>query len=110
MTLDADASFALYRSGVYRPLQTSFWRRMKGRTTPAFDIDRCHSGCGPPAALEWRDGNLGALLIGYGTTTDGVDYWIVRLPWGERWGEGGDARLLRNDSTIADGVVIDAMV
>ena len=110
VTLTAEPSFALYRSGVYHPPQPSFWRRMKGRTLPPFDVERCHSGCAPPSTLEWRDGNLGALLVGYGTTPEGVDYWIVRLPWGPMWGEAGDARVWRSDASIAEAVVIEAMV
>ena len=88
---------------------------MLGRTYPAFDADRCHSGCTPPASLEWRDANLGALLIGYGTEQEvgggaAVDYWILQLPWGQRWGEGGYVRVLRSDDSIADATIIEPMV
>ena len=48
--------------------------------------------------------------MGYGTTPEGVDYWIVRLPWGPMWGEAGDARVWRSDASIAEAVVIEAMV
>ena len=34
-------------------------------------------------------------MIGWGTTSAGVDYWLVANLWGEDWGEGGFARIRR---------------
>jgi C1A family cysteine protease len=37
----------------------------------------------------------GVNLVGYGTTSDGKDYWILRNSWGTSWGENGYMRILR---------------
>lgn len=37
----------------------------------------------------------GVLLVGYGTTDDGVDFWKVKNSWGDDWGMAGYVHLLR---------------
>ncbi len=39
--------------------------------------------------------NHAIALVGYGTTEDGVDYWIGRNSWGSYWGERGWFRIVR---------------
>lgn len=35
--------------------------------------------------------------VGYGTTDDGIDYYLVRNSWGEAWGDAGYIKIGRND-------------
>nr|AND80742.1 silicatein alpha [Mycale phyllophila] len=39
--------------------------------------------------------NHAMVVTGYGTTSDGKDYWLVKNSFGEKWGEDGYVRMVR---------------
>ncbi|KAG6585186.1 hypothetical protein SDJN03_17919, partial [Cucurbita argyrosperma subsp. sororia] len=54
--------------------------------------------------------NHGVVVIGYGTTDGGTDYWTVRNSWGVGWGEDGYIRMKRGveDPEGLCGIVMEA--
>ena len=44
--------------------------------------------------------NHGVTVVGYGTTTDGIDYWKIKNSWGAQWGQGGYILVRRNASNL----------
>lgn len=44
------------------------------------------------------------LLVGWGRTTEGLDYWVVRNSWGASWGEKGYVRIARSEGDGICGV------
>ena len=40
--------------------------------------------------------NHAVLVAGYGTTEDGIEYWILKNSWGKDWGEDGYMRIIPN--------------
>lgn len=55
------------------------------------------------------DLNHAVIIVGYGTTIAGHDYWLTKNSWGKHWGEGGYVRMQRNimNNTELCGIAID---
>jgi len=39
--------------------------------------------------------NHALVVVGYGTDTQGRDYWLLKNSWGQQWGQGGYMRMQR---------------
>jgi len=46
-----------------------------------------------------------SLVVGYGVdSATNADYWVIKTPFGENWGEQGFIRVARNDSLFNYGI------
>lgn len=59
--------------------------------------DGVFDGCGYDMSLTL---NHWVQLVGYGTTPDGEDYWMIRNSWGTEWGINGYMMLKREKDEV----------
>nr|KAG5707243.1 hypothetical protein BaRGS_000017 [Batillaria attramentaria] len=52
--------------------------------------------------------NHAVLAIGYGTTSDGDDYWLMKNSWGTQWGDEGYFKMARNRDNNC-GIATDSL-
>ncbi|KAJ4807746.1 hypothetical protein LUZ62_020312 [Rhynchospora pubera] len=95
----ADDEKALLKAVANQPISVSI--EASGRPFQFYSKGVFSGPCG-------TDLDHGVAVVGYGATTDGTKYWIVRNSWGSNWGEGGYIRFKR-DITAKTGLCGIAM-
>jgi len=73
----------------YGPISVAFQVSSDFRDykTGVYDSKICRNGP--------MDVNHAVLAVGYGTTDDGIDYWIVKNSWNGKWGDQGYFKIKR---------------
>lgn len=59
-------------------------------------------------SMDPDDMDHAILLVGYGTTNTGVDFWIIQNSWSKMWGMDGYARISRKGSDC--GISLDPVI
>jgi hypothetical protein len=72
----------------------------------AYDEFRAYRGGLFDGCQPGQDNNHAVLVIGYGTTDDGEDYWLIKNSWGVFWGEDGYMRMKRGVKMCNIGSII----
>lgn len=48
--------------------------------------------------------NHAVAIVGYGSTTDGIPFWIIKNSWGPYWGDKGYVKIMRDTVTGGKGI------
>ncbi|XP_060195709.1 senescence-specific cysteine protease SAG39-like [Lycium barbarum] len=74
----------------------------------SFDFQFYSSGVFSGSCSTWL--NHAVTAVGYGATSNGTKYWIIKNSWGSKWGENGYAHMKRDihDKEGLCGLAMDA--
>jgi len=65
------------------------------------------SGIDNPSSCDPEELNHAVLIVGFGSTPEGTDYWLIKNSWAADWGEDGYYRIVRGINKC--GVAEDAL-
>ncbi|KAF4709509.1 hypothetical protein FOZ63_019940, partial [Perkinsus olseni] len=81
IAVNVDVNFQMYQAGL-------------------FNASSCNDG---------ENLNHGVVAVGYGTTPEGHDYYIIRNSWGDSWGEDGYIYMKRGDNSLGRCNMLEMM-
>ena len=67
----------------------------------SFFMYRCGIYCSTSDDLDNTAGGHSVEIVDYGTTTGGINFWVIKNSWSDDWGEKGYFRILRNDQVLS---------
>ena len=61
------------------------------------------SGVFEDVSCDAKNLNHAILIVGYGVTSTGIKYWVVKNSWGASWGESGYFKIIRGSNMCGIG-------
>lgn len=105
VALDAHYDLLHYRSGVYHHIPLHMLPASE--ELPSRHTAREHL----EAARRWEYTNHAVLLVGWGQSQEGEQFWVIKNSWGTEWGEDGYFRIARGvDECHIESLAVGAVV